>query len=82
MPADDGFDGIAIVQRVENEWPLKRTKWTKFHLEPQEMRLSTRPAASRTSVTYDELRYRLPEEPAAESRSLVATAHEPVAAVR
>ena len=38
--------------------------------------------ATWTSVTYDELRYRLPEEPAAESRSLVATAHEPVAAVR
>jgi predicted acyl esterase len=47
--------GEKFVQRAESEWPLKRTKWTKFYLDPQGMRLSTRPAASRTSVTYDGL---------------------------
>jgi predicted acyl esterase len=47
--------GERFVQRAENEWPLKRTKWTKFYLDSQGMRLSTRPAASGTSVTYDGL---------------------------
>ncbi|HSC95652.1 MAG TPA: CocE/NonD family hydrolase [Burkholderiales bacterium] len=47
--------GEKFVQRAENEWPLKRTKWTKFYLDPRGMGLSTRPAASGTSVAYDGL---------------------------
>jgi hypothetical protein len=47
--------GEKFVQRAENEWPLKRTKWTRFYLDPQGMRLSTRPAAPGASVTYDGL---------------------------
>ena len=27
-----------FVERAENEWPLKRTKWTKFYLDPAERR--------------------------------------------
>ena len=28
--------GEKFVARAENEWPLKRTKWTKFYLDPAE----------------------------------------------
>ena len=26
--------GEKFVERAENEWPLKRTKWTKLYLDP------------------------------------------------
>jgi len=39
--------------RHENEWPLARTKWTRFYLDPQGMRLSPKPAAATQTVTYD-----------------------------
>ncbi len=31
-----------FVPRAENEWPLKRTKWTKFYLDPASMTLTPR----------------------------------------
>ena len=31
-----------LVARAENEWPLKRTKWTKFYLDPASMALTIR----------------------------------------
>ncbi len=31
-----------FVSRAENEWPLKRTKWTKFFLDPAAMTLTTK----------------------------------------
>ena len=31
-----------FVSRAENEWPLKRTKWTKFYLDPTAMTLTTK----------------------------------------
>ena len=31
-----------FVSRAENEWPLKRTRWTKFYLDPASMTLTTR----------------------------------------
>jgi predicted acyl esterase len=31
-----------FVSRAENEWPLKRTKWTKFFLDPTAMTLTTK----------------------------------------
>ncbi len=31
-----------FVPRAENEWPLKRTKWTKFYLDPAAMTLTTK----------------------------------------
>jgi predicted acyl esterase len=31
-----------FVPRAENEWPLKRTRWTKFYLDPAAMALTTR----------------------------------------
>ena len=47
--------GEKFVERHENEWPLARTRWTQFHLDPDGMRLSTKPVASDKSVTYDGL---------------------------
>jgi len=47
--------GEKFVRREENEWPLKRTKWTKLYLDPQGMRLSNKPAAAEKSVTYEGL---------------------------
>jgi predicted acyl esterase len=31
-----------FVPRAENEWPLKRTRWTKFYLDPAAMTLTTK----------------------------------------
>jgi len=31
-----------FVSRAENEWPLKRTKWTKYYLDPAAMTLTTK----------------------------------------
>jgi uncharacterized protein len=47
--------GEKFVERHESEWPLARTQWTKFHLDPEGMRLSPKPPASERSVTYDGL---------------------------
>jgi uncharacterized protein len=47
--------GEKFVERHENEWPLARTQWTRFHLDPQGMRLTTRPLPAARSVTYDGL---------------------------
>jgi hypothetical protein len=47
--------GEKFVRREENEWPLKRTKWTRFYLDPQGMRLSDKPVAAEKSVSYEGL---------------------------
>jgi predicted acyl esterase len=47
--------GEKFVERHETEWPLARTQWTRFHLDPDGMTLSPAPAASEKSVTYDAL---------------------------
>ena len=44
--------GEKFVERHENEWPLKRTQWTKFYLHPADASLSTKPQESKGSVTY------------------------------
>jgi uncharacterized protein len=45
--------GEKFVLREENEWPLARTRWTRLHLDPKGMRLSTDAVAAVGSVTYD-----------------------------
>jgi uncharacterized protein len=45
--------GEKFVLRHENEWPLARTKWTHFHLDPKDMRLSAAPFAGERSIAYD-----------------------------
>jgi predicted acyl esterase len=44
--------GERFVVRHENEWPLARTQWTSFHLDPNGMRLSPTPCSTEQSVSY------------------------------
>jgi predicted acyl esterase len=39
--------------RFENEWPLARTQWTHFYLDPRDMRLSPAPIAGEQTTTYE-----------------------------
>jgi predicted acyl esterase len=45
--------GEKFIERHENEWPLARTKWTHFYLDPKDMRLSPLPVAAEQSLTYE-----------------------------
>ena len=45
--------GERFVPRYENEWPLKRTKWTPFYLDPDKQHLSSDPVTSSKTITYD-----------------------------
>jgi predicted acyl esterase len=47
--------GEKFVERHENEWPLARTRWTSFYLDPRDLRLSPTPVSSDQTVTYDGL---------------------------
>jgi hypothetical protein len=44
--------GEKFVPRAENEWPLKRTKWTKFHLAADALALSEKPVRNGSKATY------------------------------
>jgi hypothetical protein len=44
-----------FVERHENEWPIARTQWTKFFLDPANHSLSREPARAAGTVTYDAL---------------------------
>ncbi|MBF8184588.1 CocE/NonD family hydrolase [Nonomuraea sp. K274] len=37
--------GEKFVQRSENEWPLRRTRWTKYYLDPDGQALGTTPSS-------------------------------------
>jgi hypothetical protein len=39
--------------RAENEWPLARTQWTKYFLEPDGLRLTTEPPTGTAVLSYD-----------------------------
>ncbi len=41
-----------FVPRVENEWPLKRTRWTKFYLDPVSMTLTTKKPSGAARLKY------------------------------
>ena len=49
--------GEKFVERAENEWPLARTQWMHFHLDPKNQSLAAAPASVFTpaeqSITYD-----------------------------
>ncbi|MGH8648440.1 MAG: CocE/NonD family hydrolase, partial [Burkholderiales bacterium] len=47
--------GEKFVARHENEWPLKRTKWTRFYLDPAARSLEQKPPKSAGTITYDGL---------------------------
>jgi predicted acyl esterase len=44
--------GEKFVERHESEWPLARTQWSKFYLDPKNHRLSTEPQTEAGSTTY------------------------------
>ncbi len=45
--------GEKFVARAENGWPLARTRWTHFHLDPDGMRLSPAAAAAQKTIAYE-----------------------------
>jgi hypothetical protein len=47
--------GERFVRRDEHEWPLARTQWTRFYLDPAGRTLSPRPVAQATKVEYEAL---------------------------
>jgi predicted acyl esterase len=63
--ADNGWDkeprirlqirhpGEKFIERHETEWPLARTQWTHFYLDPNGMQLSITPVNVEGAVTYD-----------------------------
>jgi uncharacterized protein len=44
--------GEKFVRRSEQEWPLARTQWTKFYLDPVDLRLSPTPGAAPGKIEY------------------------------
>jgi predicted acyl esterase len=45
--------GPKFVLRHENEWPIARTQWTKFYLDPTNKTLSPTPVASEGKLEYE-----------------------------
>jgi len=45
--------GEKFVERAESEWPLARTQWTHFYLDPKNKALSPTPVATDESITYE-----------------------------
>ena len=45
--------GEKFVERAENEWPLARTRWTNFYLDPKNKSLSLTPVKTDETITYD-----------------------------
>ena len=44
--------GEQVTPRGEKEWPLNRTKWTKFYLDPAHMTLERKKSLKNTSISY------------------------------
>jgi predicted acyl esterase len=44
--------GERFVERHEEDWPLKRTQWTKYYLHPEGPTLSTEPQGKTGTITY------------------------------
>jgi hypothetical protein len=42
-----------FVERAENEWPLKRTKWTRFYLDPAGVLAASKPSHKKSVVRFD-----------------------------
>jgi predicted acyl esterase len=41
-----------FVERAENEWPLKRTKWTRFYLNPVDCGLNDKPGKAKGTIAF------------------------------
>jgi predicted acyl esterase len=46
------YPGNRFVERGEDEWPIARTRWTKFYLDAHGLRLTRKPPDATGSVTY------------------------------
>jgi len=44
--------GETFVPRAESEWPLKRTRWTKFYLDPKTMALSAKKPSGNARLNF------------------------------
>jgi len=44
-----------FVQRIQSEWPLAQTVWTKYYLNPADYSLNPTPVSQTGAVTYDGL---------------------------
>jgi hypothetical protein len=42
-----------FVERAEKEWPLKRTKWTKFYLDPADGTLGEKAGSKKATIHFD-----------------------------
>ncbi len=47
------YPGEKFVERFENEWPIARTKWTKFYLHPNGHWLGTEPPKQPAKVEFE-----------------------------
>jgi predicted acyl esterase len=45
--------GEKFVLRMENEWPIARTQWTRYYLDPDGMRLTTEPSARTELISFE-----------------------------
>ncbi|MDI3468698.1 MAG: hypothetical protein OJF62_000761 [Pseudolabrys sp.] len=45
--------GEKFVPRAESEWPLKRTRWTKFYLDPATKALTTKKTSKHAKLPYE-----------------------------
>ena len=45
--------GEKFVERNENEWPIKRTQWTKFYLDPASMALGTKKPSKSAKLEFE-----------------------------
>jgi hypothetical protein len=46
------YPGEKFVARAENEWPLKRTKWTKLYLDPATMALTPKKPSANAKLSF------------------------------
>ena len=44
--------GEKFVARAENEWPIARTRWTKFYLDPKSMALTSKKPSSSARLAF------------------------------
>jgi predicted acyl esterase len=44
-----------FMERMENEWPIARTQWTRLYLNPADLSLSRSPVTAERSIEYDAL---------------------------
>ncbi len=49
------YPGEKFVLRTESEWPLARTRWTKFYLDTTTLSLSPKPIAREGKIEYEAL---------------------------